>query len=173
MAAAERFATFPASSAATATRVRVASCASRRIAGGETTWLAMNRSAMPPSAIASAMLTLAQVTPSAPAAICIRAIAGARWVLTCGRSWAGLSAKKAAMRAILASNQSRSTKAAGVISSETGRPIAGWSISTSEYDTVEPLRELLRGTWPGRSPVGLPLRMIPSNSTGVPLCLTT
>ena len=65
-------------------------------------------------AITSASPSLAQATPSAPAAICRRAISGQRWVLACGRRFLPAVRTWAAMRARLRSKRSRSSRSAGV-----------------------------------------------------------
>ena len=66
--------------------------------------------------------------PCAPAAICIRATTGVRWVLEWGRIDAGLSTKNAAIVAMLRSSAGRSISGAGVGSEATGWPIDGWSL---------------------------------------------
>ena len=52
---------------------------------GGTTSVVINRPRTPAAAMTSASPSLAQATPSAPAAICRLAISGQRWVLACGR----------------------------------------------------------------------------------------
>ena len=63
----------------------------------------MNRSAIPPSAKTSASPIVATVRPTAPAAICRRAISTLLWVLACGRSATPRSRINAAIAAIRAS----------------------------------------------------------------------
>ena len=76
-------------------------------------------SATPASAKTSASLTFWQVMPLAPAAICMAAIAGILWVLTCGRLARPAPATAACTRAMFASTRSRSMVTQGVSSSWT------------------------------------------------------
>jgi hypothetical protein len=78
-------ATFASLSTATLTSAWRRRSASRSILDGPATWLAIRISPMPAAAIVSASLSVAQVTPSAPAARALWARAGTRMPLTCGR----------------------------------------------------------------------------------------
>ena len=88
-------------STATITSASRASQANRRVLIWPTTWLAIRMSRIPAAAITSASLTLAQVTPIAPAAISLWTMAGVLLALLCGRHWAPRAAISAAMVAML------------------------------------------------------------------------
>src|SRR5262245_36752361 len=79
-----------------------------------TTSVVMSRPRTPAAAMTSASPSLAQATPSAPAAIWRRAISGQRWVLACGRRFFPAFRTCAAMRARLRSKRSASRSSAGV-----------------------------------------------------------
>src|SRR5918995_4234612 len=77
----------------------------------------MRISVTPPcSTSTSASPSLAQVSPTAPAASCIRAMCGLLCVFACGRSDTPWLAASAAISAMLCSSKSRSTAMSGVSS---------------------------------------------------------
>ena len=86
----------------------------RAILGVPTIWLAMRRSVIPAAAMISASPSLAQVAPMAPAASSFLTISGVFWPLMWGRQLMPASRQVFAVRAMLASMMSRSTRRAGV-----------------------------------------------------------
>src|SRR6185503_18143582 len=90
---------------------------SRPIFSAPTTSVVMRRFRMPAAAITSASPTLATQTPTAPAAICRRAISGHLWVLAWGRIFLPTAFTCAAIFCRLRSKRSRSRSSAGVGSS--------------------------------------------------------
>ena len=103
-----------AESTATASRTRPASTATRASLARSMTSLEMKMSAMPAMASASASLVFCTQTPTAPAAICSRAIAAHLCILACGRRRTPCRRAKVAMAARLRSIASRSMTSAGV-----------------------------------------------------------
>ena len=116
------------SHAAISVGARAASATSRCDAGSPTTGEVISSPSIPSSASASASPSLAQQTPSAPAAICRRAMSALLWVLACGRSFSPAPAANAAIAAMLRSSASTSTTSAGVFS-DPPRPLPADQVS--------------------------------------------
>ena len=107
---------------ATAARTRTR----RWIIPVETTDVVSRMPSRPAPAMTSTSRTVAQQRPTAPAAICFRAMSGDLCALTCGRSLPPCCFTSAAIAARFASNPARSTRSAGVEKSgaSTGLPIS-------------------------------------------------
>ena len=124
VAAAPTSATLPASSTHTPTFASRASAARRSSFRRPTTWLLTSTSVTPACTSACASLTFWQHTPTAPWAICRRAITAHLWVLACGRSRTPAAEVPCAIVSRLRSKASRSTSNAGVSTSASRMPIS-------------------------------------------------